>query len=339
MPCHARGRVTDRLAFSLVELLVVVAIIAVLIALLLPAVQQVREAANRMTCQNHHHQLALAVHNFADGHAGLMPVYFGVQTSGAPSYSWSPASNRLQVYGGWFAHLLPYVEQENVYKKAANEILASGFNEPTYTVPPGWIGGGGVHCDEYNGYTYCYGTGTNTGGTGYTPHGIWIDGVHEASYKVLQCPSDQSREPDGVVYQAWGGTNYVANFHALAGRNDKYRIWAGPEYLTAARDGTSNTILFGEAYQNCDRLSRIALYSWWYHNFGIDWYQQPNTFLFQVNPIQRDCINWTTQSGHSGGIQVALMDGSVRFVRGGIAPSTWAAAMQPNDGVSLGRDW
>jgi prepilin-type N-terminal cleavage/methylation domain-containing protein len=327
-----------RPAFTLIELLVVIAIIAVLIGLLLPAIQQVREAASRMTCTNNQHQLALAVHHFADGNNGLMPVYFGVQTNGDASYSWSPARHRTRVYGGWFAHLLPYVEQDNVYRKAQNEILTAGFNEPTYTVPPGWTGGD-ITCEEYNGYTYCFNGGGNSTGEGYTPHDIWIDGVRQATYKVLQCPSDPTAVSGGLVYRSWGGTNYVANYNTLAGNNERLRVWAGPVGITAAQDGTSNTILFGEAYQNCDRLSRIALYSWWYHSFGIDWYQQPNTMMFQTKPKQDDCINWVAQAGHSSGIQVALLDGSVRMVRSSISPATWSSAMKPNDGTVLGGDW
>jgi prepilin-type N-terminal cleavage/methylation domain-containing protein len=340
MPRRAHGRVMERPAFTLVELLVVVAIIAVLIGLLLPAIQKVRETAGRMSCQNNQHQLAIAVHNFAGAHDGFMPVYFGVMTTGDPSYSWSPPEHRKRVYGGWFAHLLPYVEQDNVYLMAWNEIGRSGFNEPTYSRPPGWTGGGGITCEEYNGYTYCYGSGFSSGGEGYTPHGIWIDGVHEAKYKVLQCPSDPSAEPDGLVYRYWGATNYVANYNAWAGPYAAtYGIWAKPVKLAWAPDGLSNTVLFGEAYQNCDRLSRIALYSWWYHNFGIDWYQQPNTLMFQTNPKPRDCINWTAQSGHPSGIQVAMMDGSVKYVRQGVSPATWTAALLPNDGTPLGSDW
>src|SRR5690242_9377121 len=105
-----------RSAFTLIELLVVIAIIAILIGLLLPAVQKVREAAARMQCGNNLHQLALGVHNHADAHNELMPVYFGVQTNGGPSYAWYPEYHRKRVYGGWFAHLLPYIEQQNVYK-------------------------------------------------------------------------------------------------------------------------------------------------------------------------------------------------------------------------------
>ena len=334
-------RPTVRAAFTLIELLVVIAIIAILIGLLLPAVQKVRETANRMSCGNNLHQLAIGVHAHADGHSGLMPVYFGVQTGGSQSYPWYPADNRRLVYGGWFTHLLPYVEQGNVYKLAEADCIKYGFNEPTYVAPPNYTGNGGVQCDQYNGYTYCYNTGSYTGGTGWTPHGIWIDGVHEANLKIARCPSDQTVGATELVYGSWSPTNYLANYHALTGRQrDRYGIWSGPETVAAATDGTSNTVLFAEAYGNCDRLGRIALYSWWYHNFGIDWYGQPNTLMFQSKPRKEDCANWQTQSIHTGGMQVALLDGSVRTVRDSVRPAVWSSALLPSDGTSpSGDDW
>jgi len=317
-------RQAGRRGFTLIELLVVIAIIAILIGLLLPAVQKVREAAARMQCSNNLKQLGIAAQTYHD------------------TYSKYPVGefNDDNANWGWGVALLPYIEQDNVYKMAANEISSSGFNEPTYTTPPGWTPGPGVQCDQYNGYTYCYGNGSSNGGEGYTPHGIWIPGVHNANYKIARCPSDFTLMPDELVYNAWGPTNYVANFHALAGRNAaKYGIWSGPEKLSAAADGTSNTILFAEAYADCDRLGRIALYSWWYHNFGIDWYQQPNTLMFQSRPMKKDCVNWQAQSLHNGGMQVAPLDGSVRTVRDSIRPATWSSAMLPNDGAILGDDW
>src|SRR5947209_945538 len=103
----------SRMGFTLIELLVVIAIIGVLAGLLLPAVQKVREAANRMKCQNNLKQLALAMHNYHGTYEQFPP--------GAVKYrNYEPpgSSNRIEYDRyTWLTLSLPYIEQDNLYKK------------------------------------------------------------------------------------------------------------------------------------------------------------------------------------------------------------------------------
>src|SRR5438128_12130964 len=91
--------------FTLIELLVVIAIIGVLIGLLLPAVQKVREAANRITCTNNVKQFALATHLYTD-------------TTGGVPQLWYQTTASLRETGSLFFYLLPYIEQQNIYDLA-----------------------------------------------------------------------------------------------------------------------------------------------------------------------------------------------------------------------------
>ena len=100
-------RIPRRVGFTLIELLVVIAIIAVLIGLLLPAVQKVREAAARIQCNNNLKQLGLGSHNAA-GTIGYFPPFYGWY----PTLQPSPGNG----WGTQFFHLLPYIEQDNLYK-------------------------------------------------------------------------------------------------------------------------------------------------------------------------------------------------------------------------------
>ena len=129
-------RITGRRAFTLVELLVVIAIIAILIALLVPAVQRVREAANCSECLNNIKQLAIAVHHYHEVNK-LMPPYQGIAQP--RNNSVAAAANSSAVYGGWFVHLLPYIEKKDVYDMIADDVAKFTNTSATVTAPGGPI--------------------------------------------------------------------------------------------------------------------------------------------------------------------------------------------------------
>ena len=301
--------------FTLIELLVVIAIIAILIALLVPAVQKVREAAARSTCQNNLKQIALATHAFNDTYKKVPPVEG--HPNGAPYASTTKSPDGTA--GSIFFFILPYVEQGPLYKQA-------------------------------NGNSH------NVGAT---------------VVKLYLCPSDPSvtnagsyggcgaMQGEAIQRQGFGSANYAANIMVFDPR--------GPRPLEVAMpDGTSNTVAFAERYRNCSpdgaNGGGCTLPAWAWNTIvnGGDCWSSPTfgsanagiyqvgcnqasfssgSVAFQAGPSVQTC-NWNvTQGGHSGTMQIAMGDGSVRGVAGTLTVATWVAACNPMDRTPLGSDW
>jgi prepilin-type N-terminal cleavage/methylation domain-containing protein/prepilin-type processing-associated H-X9-DG protein len=275
--------------FTLIELLVVIAIIAILIGLLVPAVQKVREAASRMSCTNNLKQISLATVNASDTFEGLMPPGDGL-------YPNQHQSNKNS-YASVFFHILPFIEQDNAYRNTLQP------NDP--------------HGDNGNHTTY-------------SP--FW--NVLTLKMKTYICPSDSSNTTDG-------GWNSGLNSYAYNGQAMPV-YWEGYHRFPASiPDGTSQTIFFTEQRAACD-----GFWPDWGPSIADSAWPQPTgpASIFQVRPPGTGCPYsdgslYRPTSPHTGGINVGLGDGSVRFVSQSVSPNTWWWALTPAGGETLGQDW
>jgi len=332
-----------RRGFTLIELLVVIAIIAVLIGLLLPAVQKVRSAADKASCQSNMQQIGRATAAFVTEY-GTLPAYYGIHTSQYANASDPTAPSRIpsMPHGSWFLHLSPFLEYGNMYDIVLDDTTTSGRNTNFWDVNPvNTSVPNGTTTTQYNGHDYVQNASTTTpvsAGQGYNTRGIWLPEVKGAKYRVLRCKVDPTVPANGLVQTSWGHTNYLANFNAFS-TSKTLTAYPAPVNPDSFQDGRTNTVLYGEGFAVCDRISRIALYSWYYHNFGLDWYKNTNTNMFQYDIKASQCDNWRTQSAHLGGMNVCMGDGSVRFVHGTISPATWTNVLLPSDGNVLDNDW
>jgi prepilin-type N-terminal cleavage/methylation domain-containing protein len=315
----------NRPGFTLVELLVVIAIIAVLIGLLLPAVQKVREAAARMQCRNNLKQIALACHNYESAHGTLPPGYLGPIPN---ERDYDPDTNRIQ-HVGLLVYLLPYVEQEALYRGLQVELnreltgaawftIAANRNLAQTTVR--------VFQCPADDLTDASAMGTVVAYHPYNvdaPIGPGEDNTH-SDFVIL--PPDDPMPPGRSSYAGCAG---------LAGRGTS-RAWGPYEGLFSNRsatalarvpDGTSQTLMVGEYDGGRKNGQRLTHASWVAAGAMPTWGGLPREGA-------RDLAAAHFSSRHVAVVQFAFGDGSVRALRRGNSWIDWAngdlASLYPN---------
>jgi prepilin-type N-terminal cleavage/methylation domain-containing protein/prepilin-type processing-associated H-X9-DG protein len=165
---------------------------------------------------------------------------------------------------------------------------------------------------------------------------------------IYLCPSDMNNQPPATWGNGWVVGNYAYNHDAFGNPNDGGN---NTDYITRLAasypDGTSNTIGIAEKWANNCTANGQGNGSLWAHgNWNPAWeprfnsyqYRGPGT-IFQVQPANGVCDSYRLQALHSNGMNVALLDGSVRFVTASISTGTWWAACTPNGRDTLGTDW
>jgi prepilin-type N-terminal cleavage/methylation domain-containing protein len=292
-----------RRGFTLIELLLVIAIIAILIALLVPAVQKVREAAARAQCINNLKQLGLALHGYHDAKKVLPPGQFNPIATNVGPY------NRAC----WFQEILAFMDQGPLYEAQASFLPTCKAGGPYAMNAPG-------QATVIQSFVCPADPGGGKNITHTTNPPSTTQGFH--SNYVLCAGST-------VFGNSGGGLNLNGTFYCLS----KTR-------LAAITDGTSNTLFASEIIlipdTHVDDL-RGRVYNTWQGNVLFSTLNPPNT---SVGDVSFYCINAPkapcgalsgtnvvqyARSYHTGGVACLLGDGSARFASDNILLSTWQA--------------
>jgi len=307
-----------RLGFTLIELLVVIAIIAILIALLVPAVQKVREAAARTQIINNLKQCALATHMTNDVYKQLPPAvgtYGGVNLNVANPTQASGAGRSLSI------HLLPYIEQSALY---ANCTLVTA--PPTQaTIPPFTAPLDFTTTDFVATQNFCANLRVFENGGVTSLYSGPITFGSPPGYGNSSIPRTFT---DGTSQTILYATKYANNQATSGSGQNNCSSYYGTLLSTTAGGysvlPSSSAGAFFGAFTLSAGVTNLA---------GSQGWQLAPTLLNAV------CTTGFAQSFGTGGIQVCLGDASVRTVSPAISSTTWNCAMQPNDGNALGTDW
>jgi prepilin-type N-terminal cleavage/methylation domain-containing protein len=301
---HFRAFTPDpRRGFTLIELLVVIAIIAILIGLLLPAVQKVREAAFRMKSANNLKKLALAAHLY-EGSAGKLPANAVTLPNG------------LRVSCHWL--LLPYLEQTGL--QSASSVSSAAYLANVGTVVS----------------TFVAPQDSSASGSVISIGGVnWAVSNYAANHAIFGYPGNATSW-NGFANSDWDNKGRTIQKISDGASNT---VMFGERYAKCSSGGSlwayrnTDTAPTGPSYPAWARMSFFPA-NWVSNNKSTPYTAVPP----QNQPTVANCSPYNLQAFTAAGCQIAMCDGSVRTVQTSINSTVWFAAIWPDDGQVLG-DW